>query len=107
VAAAIRLQSQQQYTRSNNDIDTALLTSITRTIRAESQKGETSADVPTTEEKKRVRTRKGKEDPDTGTTNGHGSLHSMELLAQQKKTQNKEEGSQQSTLDEPEETTEQ
>jgi Type IV secretion-system coupling protein DNA-binding domain len=107
VAAAIRLQSQQQYTRPNTDIDTALLTSITRTIRAESQKGETAPDVPTTEEKKRVRTRKGKEDADTSATNGQGSLHSMELLAQQKKTQAEEEGSQPSTPDEPEETPEQ
>ncbi len=107
VAAAIRLQSQQQYTRPNNDIDTALLTSITRTIRAESQKGETAPDVPTTEEKKRVRTRKGKEDADTGATNGQGSLHSMELLAQQKKAQAEEEGTQPGTPNEPEETPEQ
>jgi hypothetical protein len=88
VAAAIRRQSQQQYTCPNSEIDTALLAAMTRTIRAESQKEE----APSDEEKKRVRTRKGKEDAHSEATLGHGSLHSMELLAQQKNAQAEEEG---------------
>ncbi len=93
VADEIRERSRQMYTRPVQEIDTALQTSVTRTIQAKSLREQSSAATssPPTEEKKRVRTRKGKE---ANGQNPHGSLHALELLAAQPAKKEEEEPSQ-------------
>jgi Type IV secretion-system coupling protein DNA-binding domain len=98
VADEIRVRSRQIYTRTIQEIDLALQTSVTRTIQAKSLQGQdASVASPPVEDKKRVRTRKGKESNGKAT---HGSLHALELLAVHPAKQKEEEEGQE-TPEEP------